>query len=266
MLTEICRPDVGYITNFGKAHLEGFGGVEGVIKGKSELYTWLRNNNKTALVNAEDALQVEKSEGIMRLLFGNAVNADIKIKDLKSEQASAEIDGTIIESNLTGSFHFTNIAAAIALGKMLHVDVPLIKTAIENYNPQMNRSEWRKTERNEILMDAYNANPDSMLATIETFAKLEKPKKCFVLGDMFELGKYSEEEHQLAIERLKAVNAEQVILVGEAFCKTNHPEVYMCFKTTLEAKYYLEKQAIKNCTILLKGSRGMKLENLVDVL
>ena len=266
LLTKICRPDIGYITNFGKAHLEGFGGVEGVIKGKSELYNWLREHKKTALVNADDSRQVEKSEGIKRLFFGEIKFADINIRNLKSEQASAEIDGTTIQSHLTGSFHFTNIAAAIALGKMLNVDLQNTKAAIENYNPQMNRSEWRKTERNEILMDAYNANPDSMLATIETFAKLEKPNKWFVLGDMFELGSYSAEEHQLTVERLKTLEAKNVILAGEAFCKTNRPNSYNCFKTTAEANAFLKETELENCTILLKGSRGMKLESLVDVL
>ena len=177
LLSSISMPDIGYITNFGKAHLEGFGGVEGVIKGKSELYDNLRSRNKKVLVNCVDKKQLEKSDGINRITFGNCEDADIFIKDLKNEMAAARFDGEQIQSLLTGDFHFTNIAAAIALGKELKVDDAKIKSAIESYQPQMNRSEWRKTKRNEVLLDAYNANPDSMEAVINTFTQLQKTKQ-----------------------------------------------------------------------------------------
>ncbi len=266
LLSEICRPDIGYITNFGKAHLEGFGGVEGVIKGKSELYNYLRLENKKALVNSSDRLQMAKSEGLNRTLFGDSNAAEIKIENVNTEQASAKVDGLTIQSHLTGSFHFVNIAAAIALGKMLGVKIEAIKRAIENYSPQMNRSEWRKTERNEILMDAYNANPDSMLATIETFAGLQKPNKWFVLGDMFELGNYAHEEHQNVVNALQNLHAEKVVLVGTEFANTQFPEKFKSFLLTSEAEEFLAKTNLSGCTILLKGSRGMKLESLVHIL
>ena len=266
LLTEICRPDIGYITNFGKAHLEGFGGIDGVIKGKSELYNWLREHHKSALVNGDEELHIEKSEGINRTLFGTGKNCDIQVKNLKSEQASAEIDGLTIHSQLTGNFHFVNIAATIALGKLLNVELEKIKVAIESYNPQMNRSEWRKTARNEVLMDAYNANPDSMIATIETFAGLNKPNKWFVLGDMFELGKYAHEEHQNTVEMLVKLKASNVILVGNEFCKTKPTKDFKVFKSTTEAHEYLQNIQLSSSTVLLKGSRGMKLETLIGAL
>lgn len=262
LLSSIARPEFGYITNFGKAHLEGFGGMEGVIKGKSELYAFLRDSGGTVLYNALDALQKEKSQGIKRFSFGP--HGDIVITDHETDLASVEVDGTVIQSQLTGSFHFTNIAAAVALG--LNFDVPIedIKSAIENYRPQMNRTEWRKTERNELLLDAYNANPDSMNAAIRSFAKLDKPNKWFILGDMFELGESSAEEHQNTVNVLNECLAENVILVGSIFNATNHD--FSSFETTKEARAFLMEQNISSCTILLKGSRGMKLETLIDLL
>ena len=262
LLCKIAQPDLGYITNFGKAHLEGFGGIEGVIKGKSELYDYLRTHKKEALICADDKLQVEKSDGIKRFLFGKT--GDFVIKDLQTDFASAEINRTIIHSNLTGSFHFTNIAAAIALGLHFNVDLENIKHAIETYKPQMNRSEWRKTDANEILLDAYNANPDSMNAAIKTFASLNKPNKWFILGDMFELGKFGAEEHQKTADYLEECQVENAILIGSNFNRTEHS--YSSFNSTAEAREFIRDQNIVNGTILLKGSRGMKLETLLDIL
>lgn len=266
LLSSISQPDIGFITNYGKAHLEGFGGVEGVIKGKSELFDFLRQNNKKALVNITDTKQLEKSTGIERITFGDAASADIPIKNLHGETATASFNGIEITSQLTGSFHFNNIAAAIALGNYLGVKTELIKQAIENYQPAMNRSEWRKTENNEILLDAYNANPDSMLATVTTFAALDKPNKWYVLGDMFELGDYAFEEHQRVVNTLENHGAERVILIGHNFMDTTTPSHFHVFETTKKAHEYLLKQEIINSTLLLKGSRGMKLEDLLTAL
>jgi UDP-N-acetylmuramoyl-tripeptide--D-alanyl-D-alanine ligase len=266
LLSSICMPDIGYITNFGKAHLEGFGGVEGVIKGKSELYDNIRGRGKKVIVNCADAKQLEKSTGIDRITFGDCANAAIKINDLKREMAAAAFNGLEIQSQLTGDFHFINIAAAIALGHYLKVDDEKIKSAIENYQPQMNRSEWRKTDRNEILLDAYNANPDSMHAVIKTFAQLQKPTKWFVMGDMFELGEYAQREHQDIINTLEKCDAKHVVLVGKNFMDTTSPSGYHKFGSTQEAMDFLENQQLAECTVLLKGSRGMKLETLLAVL
>jgi UDP-N-acetylmuramoyl-tripeptide--D-alanyl-D-alanine ligase len=266
MLSEICRPDIGYITNFGKAHLEGFGGVDGVIKGKSELYDFLRSNHKKALVNCADSKQLEKSEGVERITFGNCAGADVVIRNLNLEIAGAEIDGTVIHSQLTGDFHFINIAAAVALGRYFNVPLELIQKAIEAYSPRMNRSEWRRTGSNEVLMDAYNANPDSMQASIQAFARLNKENKWCVLGDMFELGDYAEEEHQYILNLLQSLDLKNVVLVGPYFYAQNNNNLYSAFQTTEEALSYFNNQKLKNATVLLKGSRGMKLEKLIEVL
>jgi UDP-N-acetylmuramoyl-tripeptide--D-alanyl-D-alanine ligase len=266
LLSSICQPDIGFITNYGKAHLEGFGGVEGVIKGKSELFEFLRSRNKKAIVNITDTKQLEKSKGIERITFGDNSAANIPIKNLHGETATASFDGIKVTSQLTGSFHFNNIAAAIALGSYLGVKPDLIKQAIEGYQPAMNRSEWRKTEKNEVLLDAYNANPDSMLATVTTFAALDKPNKWYVLGDMFELGDYTYEEHQRVVNTLENLEAENVVLVGSNFMDTTTPSTYHKFETTDEAGSFLALQSIVHCTVLLKGSRGMKLENLLSAL
>ncbi len=266
LLSGICLPDIGYITNFGKAHLEGFGGIDGVIKGKSELYTNLRERGKKAIVNCADKKQLEQSERLSRIIFGDCLNADIKITDLKGEMAAAAFDGHEIHAQLTGDFHFTNIAAAIALGHLLGVKTADIKLAIENYRPQMNRSEWRKTDKNEVLLDAYNANPDSMQASIQTFNRLQKPNKWYVLGDMFELGGYTAIEHQSIVTMLEDLGALNVLLVGPAFLKTTGPKHYNYHEKTAQALAFLADQNLRGCTILLKGSRGMKLETLLEVL
>jgi UDP-N-acetylmuramoyl-tripeptide--D-alanyl-D-alanine ligase len=266
LLSSICEPDLGFITNYGKAHLEGFGGVEGVIKGKSELYDYLRAHQKTALVNCKDAKQLEKSSGIARVTFGNCNEADICIENELGTMATARFEGEHIASQLTGDFHFNNIAAAIALGSYFKVKPSAIKVAIEAYNPSMNRSEWKKTERNEVLLDAYNANPDSMQASVIAFTKIEKPNKWFVLGDMFELGEYTHEEHQRIVNMLEDAQAKNVLLIGDAFAQTTKPANYYCVRETPLAKELLHKLALDGCTILLKGSRGMRLETLLDAL
>jgi UDP-N-acetylmuramoyl-tripeptide--D-alanyl-D-alanine ligase len=266
LLSSICQPDIGFITNYGKAHLEGFGGVEGVIKGKSELFDFLRENKRKAIVNIKDARQLEKSQGIERITFGDDSKADIPIQNMNSEMATATFQGVEIASKLTGSFHFNNIAAAIALGHYLGVKTELIKRAIENYQPEMNRSEWRNTAKNQVLLDAYNANPDSMLATVKSFATLNKANKWFILGDMFELGDYTYEEHQRVVNTLENLAAKNVVLVGSNFMDTTTPGAYQKFETTAAAKKFLEKQDIRKSTVLLKGSRGMKLETLLSEL
>ena len=266
MLSSICQPDIGFITNYGKAHLEGFGGVEGVIKGKSELFENLKARGKKAMVNCADAKQIEKSEGIERITFGSCDSADIRIDPIRNEMAAAELNGIVIQSQLTGDFHFNNIAAAIALGVHFNVPKEKIKTAIEAYHPQMNRSEWRRTNKNEVLLDAYNANPDSMQASIQAFAKLQKPSKWYILGDMFELGDYTFEEHQRIVNMLENSRAEHVLLIGEAFMDTTGPSRFNKVATTTEALEFLTKQHLEACTILLKGSRGMKLESLLESL
>lgn len=264
-LSSVSQPDWGYITNYGKAHLEGFGGVEGVIKGKSELYDYLRANEKKALVNGNDALQMEKSKGLDRIVFGRSLDADITIKPVNGNFAGVELNGVQIQSRLTGDFQYSNLAAAAAMGLIFNIPVQQIKEAIEAYEPKMNRSEWRKTEKNEVLLDAYNANPDSTAAAIDAFANLRKTNPWYVLGDMFELGEYATEEHQKIVAQLQGVNATNVLLVGAHYLQAAG-DIFPVVATTQEAQKWLAERKLENCSVLLKGSRGMALERLLEVL
>ena len=188
-LCNIAKPDFGYITNFGKAHLEGFGSVEGVIKGKSEMYDFLIANNKTIFVNSNDSIQVDKTESATRFTFGNNnSDANIRFKDAQPFVISL-FKAEEIKSQLIGDYNFNNIAAAIAIGQYFKVAITDIKKAIEGYTPTNNRSQIIEKDSNKIILDAYNANPTSMHAALLNFEK-QKGNKIAVLGDMFELNKF----------------------------------------------------------------------------
>lgn len=270
-LSEICRPNLGYITNFGKAHLEGFGGVEGVIKGKSELYNYLKSQPTAAfLVNADDPIQVEKTDGVKELIAFGKEGAEYQWESLNDGPMAAikfkapgqpELE---IHSQLSGKFHEINIAAAATLGTYWEVDGADIKHAIEHYRPNMNRSEWRNTGRNEVLLDAYNANPTSMALSIENFITWH-PNGLLVLGDMFELGTESRKEHQAIVDLIDNQFSGDVILVGKHFSEVAGS--YLCFADAQELlNYWNEKGAPKGAHILLKGSRGIALEQLLSAL
>ncbi len=265
-LCGICRPDFGYITNFGKAHLEGFGGLEGVIKGKSELYDFLRKNDGKVFLNKNDAIQIDKSRGIENFTFGNEKSADVSIKIIENqkETLSVEFDGIEIHSNLTGNYNFSNLAAAISIGQYFEIPNEKIKGAIENYHPKNQRSQIQKTENNLLILDTYNANPSSMKAALENFAQFptDKPKWA-ILGDMFELGESTEVEHHEIAMLAATKNFEKVILTGRHFYDNPADEV---FETTENLSQFLEKNPPKGKAILLKGSRGMKLESVIAVL
>lgn len=259
-LCSICEPDYGYITNFGKAHLEGFGGIEGVIKGKSELYDFLKAYQKTAFVNPSDALQVSKTAEMNRIMFDFEnlhlveVNPFVKIS----------YDGMIIQSQLIGAYNFANIASAISMGNYFGVSKQAIKTAIESYCPQNNRSQILKTNHNKLFMDAYNANPTSMRAALENFANLEEHQKALIIGDMFELGKESAEEHQIVVDLISQLQFDKVFLVGENFFNTTTK--YLKFNDYESFEKFISKNLLRKNTILIKGSRGMRLERIVNLL
>ncbi|NVK28434.1 MAG: UDP-N-acetylmuramoyl-tripeptide--D-alanyl-D-alanine ligase [Flavobacteriia bacterium] len=265
LLSSISQPDMGYITNFGKAHLEGFGGIEGVIKGKSELYDYLRANAKQALVNHNDERQMQKSEGIDRVTYGTSSSNFPMTFTETNYPATVIYEGQSFESQLTGSFHTVNIGAAIALGLHFGVSPEDIKAGINGYKPSNNRSEWRKTESNRIMLDAYNANPSSMSASIQSFMEEAEAPKVLILGDMFELGKDALREHQTIVDQCAEFDA-KVIIVGENFAQTKAPESFLVFRTTSSCLDHLQKNSINQSTVLLKGSRGMQLESLLAVL
>lgn len=267
MLSEIAKPDFGYITNFGKAHLEGFGSLEGVIQGKTELYQFLKDHNKKIFVNANDSKQLENSKGISRITFGDS-NADYVIKLLDStNHLLVEYNGTEIQSNLVGVYNFANVSAAIAIGAYLNVSVNDIKQGIENYVPSNNRSQLMQRGSNTILLDAYNANPTSMMAALENFKQTKGDNKVIFLGDMFELGTDSEAEHQSIVNFLTENNFGKVFLTGSNFYKAKNSASHIKqFKTFDDLKEMIKTQELENATVLIKASRGMALERILDLL
>lgn len=268
-LCEIALPDYGYITNFGKAHLEGFGGVEGVIKGKSEMYVHLRDNHKIAIVNLDDKLQIEKSAGIEQVLFG--VNKEKSFVEIKNVEANPFVkiafNETIVNSHLIGLYNANNINVAITIGKYFGINDEAIKTAVESYIPENNRSQMISKNGNEIILDAYNANPSSMTVAIDNFLQLNKPNKTVFLGDMFELGNDSFNEHLGIIKQLKEAIDVQCFFVGQDFYKCKSDETHFIFLETFDdLKQNIKPNQFKTATILIKGSRGMALERILDLL
>ncbi|MFB0937489.1 MAG: UDP-N-acetylmuramoyl-tripeptide--D-alanyl-D-alanine ligase [Urechidicola sp.] len=258
-LSNIAKPNFGYITNFGKAHLEGFGNIEGVIKGKSELYDYLKSTHGKVFVNQHDEIQLKQSEGIHTIPFEETIafidaNPSVKISFKNLE----------IESQLIGSYNFNNIAAAITIGNYFDIDSTTVKTALENYISTNNRSQVIQKNDVRIIMDAYNANPSSMQAALENFKNLEASSKIAILGDMFELGEAAVDEHQKIAEFAEELNLKLVFLIGELFSKTatNDAIKFIDFDTF---KNNYNSTEFSNSTLLIKGSRGMKLERILDL-
>lgn len=266
-LCEIAQPDYGYITNFGKAHLEGFGGVEGVIEGKSEMYKYLLKNGKTAFVNLEDPIQVEKSDRIKSFTFGiQKSEADLKISDIKANPfVYVDYNDFSVKSHLIGHYNSNNINAAVAIGTYFNVDKVDIKAAIEEYIPANNRSQLLKKGSNEIILDAYNANPSSMAVAIANFMQLDNANKIMILGDMFELGSESKQEHKIIVDSVLNQRESVCYLIGKAFYehKVSSENVYF-FETFDAYAEYLKAIKFNENTILIKGSRGMALERTLD--
>ncbi len=274
-LCHIAEPNYGLITNIGKAHMEGFGGVEGIKKGKSELYKYIQANDDKVFVNGDDEVLHDLAVNNDKITYGCKKLYDVIGKDcttaetvsLKYTTRYGEKDFNklpLINTQIVGSYNFINCLAAACIGNYFHVEDHLIKEALENYLPNMNRSQLVKTSRNTILLDAYNANPNSMQAAIENFANYKSDKKLLLLGDMFELGEYSREEHQKIVNLLQEKKLSNVVLVGDEFYKLENQ--FKKFKTTQECLNYLKELHVSENTILIKGSRGMKMEILQDVL
>lgn len=268
-LCEIAQPDFGYITNFGKAHLEGFGGVEGVIIGKSEMYVYLSQNDKTVFVNLEDPIQVEKTRQMKRVTFGiQNTKADTNIKEVTANPfVEIQFSNLKIKSQLIGLYNANNINAAIAIGEHFGVEDHSIKKAIENYIPENNRSQLVSKNTNEIILDAYNANPSSMAVAITNFIQLEKSNKIVILGDMFELGTESIREHHEIIQSLLNQDTIQCYFIGMDFYKNKIEKENFYFYSAFEdfADKFIQLD-LRNKMMLIKGSRGMALERILELL
>ena len=268
-LCKIAQPDYGYITNFGKAHLEGFGGVEGVIKGKSEMYDYLRDNNKIVFVNLDDSIQKEKSTNIKRFSFSlNDSTADVKISTIEANPMVKIIfKNQTIQSHLIGIYNANNINAAITIGNYFKVSDELIKEAIENYIPENNRSQLILKNGNEIILDAYNANPSSMAAAIANFIQLEKKNKIAILGDMFELGEESHNEHEKIVDLLINETSITTYFIGKDFYANQTSNTHLKFFENFENfAAFLKTNLPNNNLLLIKGSRGMALEKTLDLI
>ena len=280
-LCEIAAPDLGIITNIGKAHLEGFGGIEGVKKGKGELYDYLKNHSGAAFVNSDSETLVGMASGLKTITYGvgeyawchgKTIDSPMYLKvkcSVKEEKDFTGVEifsGMEINTHLTGSYNFENVLAAVCAGSWFGVPAEKIKEAIEGYVPDNNRSQLVEKGSNLIVLDAYNANPSSMEAALDNFALLDKSKKVVILGDMMELGSESGSEHIRIVEKLGRMKFDKVILVGELFgkCRDKIPCDY--FTSSTELKQWLTRQVFSDTAFLIKGSRKVMLEKAAEAI
>ena len=269
-LCQIAEPTHGLITNIGRAHLGGFGGFEGVIKAKSELYCWLRKSGGKAFVNADNSLLTELSSGIDSEYYGTLTDSGTRgVIGKNSETLEFDWirknDSIYVQTNLVGKYNFENVLAAIAVGTFFKVSADTIKSAIQSYSPSNSRSQALKTARNSIILDAYNANPTSMQMAIENFRHTIAAHKIAILGDMLELGSESPEEHKAIVTLAEESGFDNCIFVGPDFYEVAHNR-FPCFLNSELAREWLLLQNFTGCTILVKGSRGIKMENVVSAL
>lgn len=261
-LCTLAKPTFGYVTNFGKAHLEGFGGFEGVIKGKSELYEYLKINEQTILVNENDLIQVEKTKDYSpKITFGKQ-NSDYFYHIQSQEHCVGfEFNHLKIISQLTGDYNFTNLCAAASFGQYFGVADQLIKESLEEYTPTNMRSQIVKKENKTLILDTYNANPSSMTASLQNFISFEG-SKTIIIGDMLELGNETEIEHQNILNLAKNLGFDEIITVGKHFENVNRD--MKSFANTNDLITYLTSNKILSENILLKASRGISLEKAID--
>ncbi len=261
-----AKPNYGLITNCGKAHLEGFGGIEGVIKGKTELYDAIAENNGVVFYNGEDEVLAAQSKLKVKehLAYGRQEDADYPYTlDTSGDFVKVIFEEQEIQSNLVGHYNGTNLAAALAIGKYFKVPVAAMKQSIEAYQPDNNRSQISKYGSNQVVLDAYNANPTSMVAALENFDNFKSNKKGVFLGDMFEVGATSAAEHASILALLNTLSFDFCVLVGKAFYAQKN-DIFHFFETTAEAKAWFDQQDFHGYTFLIKGSRGMKMEQLLE--
>ena len=264
-------PTHGLINNCGKAHLEGFGSEEGVKKGKGELFDYLKLNKGSVFINSDYDYLVNMSKGIDNIISYGAHSGSLQGKDTNqdgdllqvtiTDSAISSLVNTSIQTNLVGAYNLPNVLAAITIGLYCKVPVEKMIAAIENYTPNNSRSQLITWKNNQVILDAYNANPSSMKVAIENFASIENKFKILCLGGMKELGNSSQEEHQQIIQLINNFPFKKVLLVGKEFEKCTHS--YSYFETTEAAKQWLDQQNFKDHYFLIKGSRGIQMEKLI---
>jgi UDP-N-acetylmuramoyl-tripeptide--D-alanyl-D-alanine ligase len=264
---KIALPTHGIINNCGKAHLEGFGGIEGIRKGKGELYDYLRDNNGTVFVNSDLDYLVSMSNGIKNIVYYGNLGGQFKTNILKSEpllklEILTELEGAKkIETQLVGAYNKPNIEAAIIVGLNFGISLEKIINAIETYTPDNARSQLVTKGTNQVILDAYNANPSSMKVAIENFLTQESENKYLFLGAMMELGEFSLDEHSTIVDQLVASGLTNTVLVGGDFGKINHPFLY--FENADNAAAWAKENRPENSLILIKGSRSTKMEKIM---
>lgn len=272
-LCEIAQPTHGLITNVGLAHLEGFGGFEGVKKGKAELFTYLKLHQGTTFIYRDNLHLMEmcQAAGLEKIVYygnsqGNTIRGTLKYSDplIEFEWIKNEVSYEA-KANLTGTYNFENILAAICIGNFFELTPELINAGLANYYPNNNRSQLTKTENNTVICDFYNANPSSMAAALHNLKALNSTQKIAIIGDMFELGEEANEQHELIVKLAKDY-ALDTIFIGKEFYtfKDKYPGNY--FQLPAEAAQFLQEKLVKNKLILLKGSRGMALEQLLPLI
>lgn len=276
LLCSISRPTHGLITNVGKAHLEGFGSLEGVKKGKGELYAYLSGNKGLAFVNHDNnnLVDMARDHGLTQIAYygtgndnyisGRLINSSpLTIAWRKNYQEADALEHTVI-SNLTGKYNLENILAAVCVGSYFKLSAEEVNNGIADYLPVNNRSQIKKTEKNLLICDYYNANPGSMTVALDNLTDIQAENKVVILGDMFELGNDAATEHKIIIDKALEVNAKRRIFIGKEFYSQKNAKAEF-YPNTAEAIEAIRHNPIENSTILIKGSRGMKFETIAGL-
>lgn len=271
-LCQLALPTYGLITNIGHAHLEGFGNFEGVVTAKTELYQFIGQQLGKVFVNIGDDLLIQHADDISRVTYGLDPSADYRGEIINHYpflrlMCSENSTSFEVQTQLTGAYNANNVMAAVCIGRYFGVSVIDVVNAIESYKPQNNRSQVFDTGKNQLILDSYNANPSSMIAALDNFSNFPEDRKMCILGDMLELGEYSHAEHQKIIDLVKISGFEKVVFVGEYFFKHRFDDsAFRFFANTQEAAEWFADQETSGFTILIKGSRKIKLETLVESL
>ena len=268
-LVDIVHPNYGIITNVGRAHLEGFGSFEGVIRTKGELYDYIRRSKGKIFIKKENEYLQSIAKGIEQITYGNGDDAFASGQVVSCDPFLVfnwKQQGKLhtVETHMIGSYNLDNVLAAVAVGRFFKIPAERISRAIAAYEPTKNRSQFKKTDNNELIIDAYNANPSSMKVALDNFITMPVQPKAIILGDMRELGPTSDELHAEVVEQIKKGQFDKVFLCGEHFSKVG--KEFSPFATTEAMVEELRKQPLKGYHILIKGSHSMGLEKLADIL